>query len=76
MGKYDLEILIRGSFSSLFSGSSYDPERSSFVTQMRERASLILSGVIGSCNTRAPVASNTALAITAPIQIMGGSPPP
>ena len=44
--------------------------------QMWERASLILSGVMGSCNNRAPVASNTALAINPPIQIMGGSPPP
>jgi len=34
------------------------------------------SGVIGSLNKRAPVASKMALAITAPVVVMGGSPPP
>ncbi|MEI9477133.1 MAG: hypothetical protein WCO26_11215 [Deltaproteobacteria bacterium] len=39
-------------------------------------ASFTLGGVIGSWWSLAPVASNTALAMTAPMQTMGGSPPP
>ena len=34
------------------------------------------SGVIGSWNIRAPVASKMALAITASVQTIAGSPPP
>jgi hypothetical protein len=39
-------------------------------------ASLILSGVMGSWYSLAPVSSKTAFAITAPMQTMAGSPPP
>ena len=34
------------------------------------------SGVMGSCSSLAPVASNTAFAINPPLQMMAGSPPP
>ena len=37
---------------------------------------MTLSFVMGSWKSRAPVASNTALARTAPMLMMGGSPPP
>jgi hypothetical protein len=39
-------------------------------------AASILSGVIGSWYNLEPVASKTAFAITAPMQIIAGSPPP
>jgi len=39
-------------------------------------ASLIRSGIIGSWNSRAPEASKTALASTAPMPMIAGSPPP
>jgi NodT family efflux transporter outer membrane factor (OMF) lipoprotein len=39
-------------------------------------ASLTRGGVIGSRNSRAPVASNTALAMAAPVATTGGSPQP
>jgi hypothetical protein len=34
------------------------------------------AGVIGNCTTRAPTASNTAFATTAPVVMIAGSPPP
>ena len=50
--------------------------RSSPAAQPRASAALIRSGVMGNCRSRAPVASNTALAINPPIQMTAGSPPP
>jgi len=40
------------------------------------KASNTLLGVIGSCNSLAPVALKIAFATTAPMQIIAGSPPP
>ena len=47
-----------------------------FLAFVSAKAFLIRSGVMGSSNNLAPVASKMAFAITPPMQTMGGSPPP
>lgn len=53
------------------------PNSCSFQTTCSaESAARTRSGVIGSRSIRTPVASNTALAITAPVVVVAGSPQP
>ena len=52
------------------------PSASAHQECLPAKASLSRAGVIGNRVMRTPVASNTALAITAPVVVIEGSPPP